>query len=38
MQMCVPEARKFPVPLWIEDDEPEPAPLPGMPPERQRSP
>lgn len=27
------EGRTFPAPLWIEEDEP--APLPGMPPERQ---
>ena len=33
--LCSPrESRRFPAPFWIEEDEP--APLPGVPPERQR--
>ena len=27
------EGRRFPAPFWIEEDEP--APLPGVPPERE---
>jgi len=29
------EGRQFPAPLWIDEEELEPAPLPGVPPERQ---